>query len=284
MEFKLRTEIGKNYSLLINDERFPIDTGGNQELLIQIFGQPGDSQPLPDNRVRIMYTRRQRYMSQLVYSRFHFTYDTPAELHSLHEREHLERFRGRSDWDTVKNVLLWTRRQFEPGNPRDYRSENALRLLDLFRSKQEQGFCAHYCYILVQSLQSLGIYARYVTIQNHETAEAWIPDLHKWVALDPFHGAYFTDSKGMPLSAYEIGRNPSAAIQVSSLKHQQDIRSWYSLIAVWLHNDLATHPVNIYDLNRYRCRLVHSVEEVKSIDVDDLYTFFPQDLYQSPTS
>ena len=55
LEFSLRTEIGKNYSLLIDDERFPINATGNQKLLIQVFGRPGDSQPLPRARVHILY-------------------------------------------------------------------------------------------------------------------------------------------------------------------------------------------------------------------------------------
>ena len=136
----------------------------------------------------------------------------------------------------------------------------------------------------MQCLQALGIYARNVTIQNHEIAEAWVPSLKTWVALDPTYGAYFVNRDGKPLSAYEISLDPNHTKIVSPYKVDQDVRQWYTLIAIWLRADLATHPINIYDLNKYRLRLVKTVAEVKTIDVDDLYTFFPEDVYQPPTS
>ncbi|OGR89571.1 MAG: hypothetical protein A2992_04000 [Elusimicrobia bacterium RIFCSPLOWO2_01_FULL_59_12] len=281
-EIILRTEVSKNYSLLIDDERFPILSGGNQKLVIQLFGQPGNSQPLPRNRVKILHTPEQRAMAKLNASRFRFFYNTPRELRTLREREGLDALRGETDWDTVRNTLLWTRRQFEPGRPRVYRTTNALELLPALRAGKESGFCAHYCYVLVQSLQALGLYARHVTIQGHEVAEAWVPSLGKWVCLDPNHGAYFADSKGTPLSAYQIALDPLRTKVISPYKIGPDVRTWFTLIAVWLRNDLVTHPINIYDLNRYRCRLVRDVKEVKTIDIDDLYTFFPEDLYQAP--
>lgn len=282
-EFALRTEIGKNYSLLIDNERLPLDVKGQQRLVIGIYGRPNDAQPLPNNRVRLHYAHEQEPMSALSQSRFRFSYDSADSLSALRTEEKLDRMRGVNEWETVKNVLHWTRSQFEPGQPHDYVTQDARTILRRLRSGSDRGFCSHYCYVLVQSLQSLGIYARYLTIQGHEVAEAWVPNLHKWVCLDPTNGAYFIDGNGRPLSAHEIQLN-SENVQVLSKYpiNRKAVLNGYTLLAYWLRNDLVENPVFVSDLNRYRVRLVRSVDEVKSIDVDDLFSFFPQDFYGSP--
>jgi len=284
-QFILKGEPARNYSLLVDDERFPISVDEGQSLKIEVLGNPANARSLPTHRIQMTFSAVHEPLARVRESRFRFYFDAPSSLRVLRSRENLDRLKKPTDWETVRSVLLWTQRQFPAGQPRSMATTRAMDFLPALRNNKEKGFCSHYCYVLVQSLQALGIPSRYVTIQGHEVAEAWIPAWKKWVALDPMNAAYFEDKRGRKQSAWEIRLDPDGTRAVSPLAiDSKALVKGYSLLAYWLRNDLGSRDVHAYDLNRWRVRLVQTTEEALTVDIDDLLTFFPEDVYFSPES
>ena len=191
---------------------------------------------------------------------------------------------GANEWETVLNVLEWTRDQFPPGKPGEYPSQNALTLLKEMRSGEEEGFCAQYCYILVQALQSMGFYSRHVSLSNHEVNEVWLPERGKWVCLDPLNQAYFTDAESRVLSCYEVSlMGESVEVRESDFSGDKDsLLREFKHLEFWLNNDLFTHPVNLFDLNKYRVHIVSNSDDHQRVRPGDLYTVYPEELYEPP--
>ena len=275
-------EPGHNHSFLVDTERFPISAKPGQKIVITVENTKTPPPPLPAGRTRIGQTDEQLKMAVPTESRFRFYYDTPASLARLRTEEKLDRLRGKDDWETVLNVMHWSRKQFDPGTPRDYPTQNAVDLLKVLRSKQEEGFCAQYCYITVEALQSLGFKARYITIIGHEVAEAWVPSLRKWVLIDTYNNVHFEDDKGRKLSAIEIFRGINQARSVPPSTEETTDPAHYRYLAFWLRNDLFTHPVNIYDLNRYRVIAILDPADTAHVSPGDLTTYYPDELYGPP--
>lgn len=81
------------------------------------------------------------------------------------------------------------------------------------RELLKQGFkgnCAHYSWLLMAYLQSIGKNARVVGLgrdrlstSTHAVVEVWVESLKKWATLDAMYGAYFS-LHGVPLSLMEI--------------------------------------------------------------------------------
>jgi hypothetical protein len=275
-------ETGKNHSFLVDRERFPISAKPGQKIVITVENTKTPPPPLPDGRTRIPETDEQLKMATPTESRFRFYYDSPAKLAGFRSEEKLDKLRGKDDWETVLNVVGWSRKQFEPGTPRNYPAQNAVELLKVLRSKKEQGFCAQYCYITVQSLQALGFKARYVTIIGHEVAEVWVPSLKKWVLIDTLNNVHFEDDKGRKLSALEIYRGGDKARAVPPSTAETTKPEHYRYQAFWLRNDLFSTPVNIYDLNHFQVIAVLEPADASNLNPGDLCTFYPDELYSPP--
>ena len=221
-------------------------------------------------------------------SRFQFTFDPMEALKEYRRTEKLDTvIQGNtSEFEKILALLHWTRKQWEPGRPDPYPPINAQIILQEIRAGRTGGFCAQYNYVFVQALQSFGIKARYVTIQNHEVTEAWVKDLQKWVCFDPLFDAYYTDRRGHPLSVYEIGQLIKKNRPVTIVGEHQidDIEAHlkkFTPFAIWLKNDHITSPINFTDIERYK---VHFTEDdvVFNQLSTKLSTPFIADLYFDP--
>lgn len=272
-------EAGKNHSVIIDDERFPIPARPGQKIVLTVENSRTPPPPLPEQRTRVPFTDAQAEQSVPKVSRFHFYYNTPEELRWFRLQEKLDNLRGRDDWNTVLNVTKWVREQFEPGTPREAPSQNSLKLLPQLRSGKEQGAAAQYCVIAIQAMQSLGGKARQVSLGNHDILEVFVPSHRRWIAIDPLNMVHFEDAKGRKLSALEIYRKRKEAKAVPATTVESAQPDAYRHLKYWLRNDLFTTPVNTYDLNRWQVTAIFDPSDLNDLYSGDLYTFFPDELY-----
>lgn len=138
------------------------------------------------------------------------SFDAP-QLLDLREREHLDEVVA-SAQDEFEQVLLlknWVAAQWPHSIPDPYPPWNALVVLDWIRSGKTGGFCAQYSQVLLQSLASLGLTARYVEIGSvsnpyaHYVIEVWSNQFDKWMVMDGDYNIHF-ERNGVPLSALEV--------------------------------------------------------------------------------
>jgi len=125
--------------------------------------------------------------------------------------------------------------------------------------------CVHYTIVFVAACESLGMSARCVVFAEdinsgigHFVAEVWVPELDKWVLVDPNLDAMFLRD-GTPLSAREVQAAPEGLSTLVSLGPGHDyqaqtpsMRTWiarYFLTgdcfrhrAVWPRTDFMSHP------------------------------------------
>lgn len=223
------------------------------------------------------------------HSRFRFTFDNEEALSLLRNRAKLDQViaGAKTDMEVFLRLMNWVRAQWTPGRPDPYPPIDALVILDKIRRGETGGFCAQYCFVLVQSLQSLGYKARYVTVEGHEVIEVWSLAFAKWVMLDPLYELYI--SKGItPLSVLEIHKmiiKNDLAMEVHTKKDPGDLRvylSRYQKFAVWSKNDHVSSPINFFDIERYKIYFLDQPNERMYVPEGSLYTFFPQDLYFNP--
>ena len=125
-------DAGANIGVLINGERFPIETKAGQKVTVLVEDSKKAAPPLPP-RTAIPFTEDQIKMSKVTEPRFRFVYNEPKELRRLYVDEKLEKLRGADDWETVVNVLKWGRGQFEPGTPRSTSSTSSAEMFSLLR-------------------------------------------------------------------------------------------------------------------------------------------------------
>jgi len=223
------------------------------------------------------------------HSRFRFTFDNEEVLRSLRNREKLDKVLAgaKTDMKVFLRLMKWVRAQWTPGRPDPYPPINAIVILDKIRKGETGGFCAQYCFVLVQCLQSLGYKARYVTVKGHEVIEVWSPGLSKWVMLDPLYELYI--SKGiMLLSVVEIHGTILRGghdLEVHAQKDPGDLKEYlsrYEKFAVWAKNDHVSSPINFFDIERYKIYFLDNPNERMYVPAESLYTFFPEDLYFNP--
>ncbi|HEU4780030.1 MAG TPA: transglutaminase domain-containing protein [Steroidobacteraceae bacterium] len=137
-------------------------------------------------------------------------FDAPV-LDQLRDREQLEAVIAGADSEFEKMLALkeWVAEQWPAGSPSPYPPWNAIDILDWIRLGVTGGFCAQYSQVLLQSMASLGMTARYVEIGStynpyaHFVIEAWSNDYNKWVVLDADYNLHF-ERDGIPLSALEV--------------------------------------------------------------------------------
>lgn len=221
--------------------------------------------------------------------RLHFTFDNKEVLEPLLKREQFDKVvtGAKTDMEVFLRLMKWVRDQWSPGRPDPYPPIDAIVILDNIRKGETGGFCAQYCYVLVQCLQSLGYKARYITVKGHEVTEVWSPELSKWVMLDPLHELYVTKSS-TPLSVIEIHNKIVQGehdLEVHAKKDLGDLREYlsrYEKFAVWLKNDHVSSPINFFDIERYKVYFLDDPNERMYVPTGSLYTFFPEDVYFNP--
>lgn len=223
--------------------------------------------------------------------RFYFSFDNKEILKPLRKREKLDQLiaGAKTDIEVFRRLMKWVRAQWSPGRPDPYPPINAIVILDKIRKGETGGFCAQYCFVLTQCLQSLGYKARYVTVKGHEVTEVWSPKLLKWVMLDPLYELYI--SKGViPLSVFEIHNMTLKGehdLEVYAKKDPGDLRAYlsrYEKFAVWEKNDHVSKPINFFDIERYKIYFLDEPNDRMDVPRESLYTFFPEDLYFNPSS
>jgi hypothetical protein len=137
-------------------------------------------------------------------------FDTPR-LRELRVRENLNSVvaGGRGEFERILLLKDWVAAQFPHGNPNPYPPWDAITVLDWIRSGKTGGFCGQYSQVLLQSLASLGLTARYVELGGswnpyvHFVIEVWSNQFDKWVVLDADYNVHF-ERGGIPLSALEV--------------------------------------------------------------------------------
>jgi len=218
--------------------------------------------------------------------RFRFTFDPPEALAELRREENLDALveGATDDMQRCVQLMAWTRKQWEPGVPDPYPPLDARIILRDIRRGFTGGFCAQYNYVLAQSLQSLGLPARYVSVRDHEVIEVRLADQGRWVCLDPLYDTYYVDAEGLPLSVYGIHRrvrdgemvkpsNPALIGDVPA--HMRLFRSF----AVWLKNDHVSSPLNFTDLERYKVYFADDPDDRSLAPPNALTTSEAIDLY-----
>ena len=134
-----------------------------------------------------------------------------VNLRELRERERLDEVVAPAHTEFERVLLLknWVAAQFPHGNPDPYPPWDAKTILVWIRADITGGFCGQYSQVLLQSLMSMGMLARYVELGGawnarvHFVVEVWSNDFSKWVLLDPDYNVHF-ERDGIPLSAIEI--------------------------------------------------------------------------------
>ncbi len=218
-------------------------------------------------------------------SRFRFTFDPAEVLAALRHQEHLDDVvaGARSDREAFRRLMEWTHEQWQLGTPNPYPPPDALIILRDIRAGFTGGFCAQYCFVLVQAIQSFAIPARMVTITGHEVVEAWLRDEGRWVMLDPTYRLQVVDAGGRPLNALEIRRRvergEALAVTADHRLPEAEARylERYRRFAVWLRNDHISRPMNFTDFPRYLVWFDPPDDAGRA--PESLVTGFAEDLY-----
>jgi len=204
----------------------------------------------------------------------------------LRQQEKIDEIVAGAATDLERGIRLmhWTRAQWEPGVPNPYPPLDARIILADIRRGFTSGFCAQYNYVLAQSLQSIGIPARYVSLVEHEVIEMRPGELARWICLDPLYDAWYRDETGRPLSVYEIHKRVLDGATVSPSEGNRltdpatQLRA-FRLFAVWLKNDHITSPANFADLERYKVHFLDEPGAAAQLPHGALTTTALQDLY-----
>ncbi len=219
------------------------------------------------------------------FSRFRFVYENPAVLQGLRRQEGLDEVvaGARGDQETFRRLMGWVRDQWEPGRPDPYPPPEARIILRDIRQGVTGGFCAQYCFVLLQAISSFGAPARCVTVEGHEVIEAWLRDEKRWVMFDPLNNLQVIDNDGRSLSALEIWERSDdpSGLRITTghrcTEEQSTYLDRYRHFAVWLRNDFVSQPMNFTDFDRYRVWFDPS--GVGVVSPASLRTSFALDLY-----
>ena len=195
-------------------------------------------------------------------TRFRFTYDPAPVLDDLRQGEGLDGVvaGAPTEAEAWRRLARWTARQWEKGIPNPYPPPDARIILGDIRAGFTGGFCAQYCVVLIQAIQSFGAPARQVTIEGHEVVEAWVADELRWIMLDPTYDLVVLDGDGRILDALEIRRALDDG-EADALRFSEGHRAAESIdeyvarfgsLAVWIRNDHISRPMNFTDFDRYR--------------------------------
>lgn len=169
------------------------------------------------------------------YSSIHFSYEQYDEprLDTLRTRMHLDSILvdARSDFERINRLRHAVATRWSFGSPEPmYPEWNALEILDRSERLGSGGMCQQYAVVLIQLLAAAGYQARHVNLFAHETVEVFVPDLQKWVHVDPteqFDFYQYRTTDGLPINcleqhgAYleENGHSPSRPIDWKTIPY-----------------------------------------------------------------
>ena len=204
--------------------------------------------------------------------RYSYSYDAAETLAEYRKSEHLDSVISgcKTDFDTAVKLMHWARSQWEPGRPSPYPPINAMEILKRIRNGETGGFCAQYCFVFVQAMQSIGYKARYVSLNGHEVSEVFLPSMNRWVCFDPLYDSYYVNENKFPLSVGKI----SAAYRMKKKIEMMGSRksdsksnhfSMFEYFAVWIKNDHVANPINFDSIERYKVYLVNSKEDIAEV-------------------
>jgi hypothetical protein len=209
-----------------------------------------------------------------------FTYQesTDAELIALKEKYKLAEISGTgTDFEKSKNLLKWVHELIDQdGNSTLPKERSAMSLIEYAQNNKQGLNCRGLAIILNESLLSIGIKSRYIelipkdlSIDSHIVVAAYIPNLDKWVFLDPSFNAYFLDNTKTPMS---VGEVREALINNFPLKTNDDIESGSVVYTNYISKNIYRlgSPVNSsvgYDSNKEKSFILLNPK-------DDNYDFY----------
>lgn len=133
----------------------------------------------------------------------------PVSLYWEFRDDALATIRGsESEWEA--DLALMQHVRTLGGNGPIIRSDSISKIRDFLRQGKSAN-CAHYSWLLMAYLRSIGREARAWGLDEkdglggngHAVVEVWLDSRKKWVLLDPFNNAFFT-REDIPLSLFEI--------------------------------------------------------------------------------
>jgi len=140
-----------------------------------------------------------------------YEHSAVSRLSQLRTREQLDAViaGAPTEFQAILRLRDWVAAQFPHTEPNPYPVWDAMVVLDEIRAGRTGGFCAQFSQVLLQSLASLGVPARYIEIGardnpiNHFPIEVWSNDFDKWVLIDADFILHY-ERNGVPLSAAEV--------------------------------------------------------------------------------
>lgn len=169
------------------------------------------------------------------------------ECRELEEQYLLSSIAAGSDLEKAVSLLSWVNSHIRhTGNYDNSDRQDALTLLKIAFDKDYGINCLSMSIILCECLLAVSVKARVMYMMpkavedgdNHVVVEAFIPELNKWIMLDPTYGSYCMDAEGDILNLYEI-RNCIAEDQMyyfskdmnyngESVDDIEDVRNYYA--------------------------------------------------------
>jgi len=145
--------------------------------------------------------------------------DSRKSIYLKHFREEFDIMslfsEGDSDIDRVLATLHWSNRQWQHNGSNPASSQDAFTILEEARAGKNFR-CTEYALVFAAAASSAGLPARTLDLRTmncetaessagHSAAEVYLPDLQKWVFVDPQNDvAAFIDN--VPLNAFELKR------------------------------------------------------------------------------
>ena len=217
-----------------------------------------DGQAIPDSPISVP-----RFVDPAAVEhgpRFRFFFDPPQALTALRIEEGLDEVVGDATTheEALRRLMAWTSAQWKQGLPNPYPPPDARVILRDIREGRTGGFCAQYCFVLTQAIQSYGVPARLVTLSGHVVTEAWLEDEERWTVFDPAYDLQLLDGEGRSLNALEVrramesGDPPALSAGHHCPLDDETYLGSYRDLGVWTRNDFISRPLNYDDFPRYQ--------------------------------
>lgn len=163
-----------------------------------------------------------------------------------------------TDLEKVLRLAHWAETQFPAGDPfQKYPPYDALDILRMIRQKHTGGFCAQYSVLFAQACLAYGYPSRIVGTVNktfddgHVIAEVYLPEMKKWIAVDPEIGQAFQASDKtlltvLDLHNHAISQTQGRVVAIPSGKTVQDkYFSFFYHFKYGLRNNFMSVPVHV---------------------------------------
>jgi hypothetical protein len=124
-----------------------------------------------------------------------------------------------------KNVNFYAPKNYSPSNP-NYVNDPLLTL------KRGYGLCYDLSYLFEMMAQSIGLKTRHLAAgipgHSHAISEVYIPELKKWIVVDPSYATLYTDCKGNYLSMKELLESKAHCIvNLLNISDVYDLRNFH---------------------------------------------------------